>query len=639
MEILPEVRSAYGRGRLVPFLGAGMSRRVCRDWLGMIEALEASAGIVAAAEDGPRAHSNGLDYVRRAAQALDRLRLGSSEAVVESIRKALLENGPAEPPPQTRALASLYWPLVISTNYDDLYPAAVHQVALAERWALKSPDAERRAPIVNIAGRSSIDCHRVLSALSHPAPRLLWALQGYLGGQALFRTPEDSILSYGEWVRRNAIGMTDENGTRGDMRRQIVVGHADYRRVALRSEGFRRAFAEVFRSRSFLFLGSGLSETYFLDLFSQIIEYYGPGTYPHFAVCSKDKVDIDFLRHNFGIWVLEMSHEDLPEFITSIKPQPRQARLLRIGHAVGPSPGERLGITTSELPPAFPATTCVILSGGGSRPVPRLSDRSHAFLHRIGLSGELLEKVPEKQFLWRLPPTSGPLVLVARARIDPDSPVGRELRPIAPSAPRELRKLVKPGRLWRDVRLTPFVLREALNFALEDNRSQAVSTLLASGALRTFPTSYSLVEMIRAWATFPGRDRIALTIHVGDEVAAHDLAAGRIDVPRLLSTDHGHGTIEFWLEIAECDGNITRLLTLQDPSLPLRQLLELHGITGSRWKVDVEPWPCLGWAPWTLEDVDVWEHVVGVQLSLERIGVLHGSTLRLVECPTLPVPG
>lgn len=632
MQILEEVRSAYARGRLVPFLGAGMSREVCRDWPGMIEALETSAGIAAALADGQRFSSNELDYVRRAAEALERLRLGGGEAVADSVRKALLEHGPAMPPPQTGALASLYWPLVVTTNYDDLYAAAVHQVALAEPWALNAPEDERREPIVQITGRSSIDCHRVLSALSHPAPRLLWALQGYLGGQALIRTPDQSLLTYQGWARGNGTGTSDEDSTRGDLQRQVVVGHADYRRVALRSEGFRRAFAEVFRSRSLLFLGSGLSESYLLDLFSQIVEFYGPGTHPHFAVCSKGKVDVDFLRRNFGIWVHEISsHEDLPEFIMGIKPPPGQPRLLKIGHTVGPPTGERLGITTSELPTALPTSTCVILSGGGSGPVPRLSRLSHAFLGQAGLSADSLEEVQGKQLLWRVAPTSGPLVLVARARVNPESPLGRKLRPLAPSVRSDPRVSVPRGRLWRDVRLTPFVLREALEAALEDNCTQAVTTLLASGALRTFPASYSLVEMIRAWATFPDRDRIALTIHVVDEVAAYDLAAGRIDVPRLLSTDNGCGTIEFWLEIVEYDGNITRLLTLKDSELPVRQLLDLHGIAGSQWTVDVEPRPCLGWAPWTLEDVDAWEHAVGVQLSLERIGVLHGSTMRLVE--------
>ncbi|WP_157372210.1 hypothetical protein [Arthrobacter sp. Soil736] len=113
--------------------------------------------------------------------------------------------------------------------------------------------------------------------------------------------------------------------------------------------------------------------------------------------------------------------------------------------------------------------------------------------------------------------------------------------PLAPSAPREPRLSVTRGGLWRDVRLAPFVLREALNVALEDNRSRAVTTLPASGALPTFRRHIPLVEMIRAWATFPGRDRFALTIHMVDQVAAYDLTSGRIDVPRLFFTEPSNG--------------------------------------------------------------------------------------------------
>ncbi|WP_461189939.1 hypothetical protein [Arthrobacter sp. Z4-13] len=229
-----------------------MSREVCRDWPGMIKALEAAAGTAGSASDAQRSGWNELDYARRAAQALAQLRLGHGEMVADSVSKALLEHGPAAPPPQTHALASLYWPLVLTTNYDDLYPAAVHEMALTRPWAAKAPEDERREATVQIVGRSSIDCHRVLSALSYPAPPFLWALQGYLGGQALIRTKDGSLSNYQEWVAPNGLSVTGEHHPRNSLRHQIVVGHADYRRVALRSEGFRRAFAEVFRSRTLL---------------------------------------------------------------------------------------------------------------------------------------------------------------------------------------------------------------------------------------------------------------------------------------------------------------------------------------------------------------------------------------------------
>ena len=44
------------------------------------------------------------------------------------------------------------------------------------------------------------------------------------------------------------------------------MGHDEYRRVTYRDIHFRRAFAEVFRHRSLLFLGSGIRETYLQEL-------------------------------------------------------------------------------------------------------------------------------------------------------------------------------------------------------------------------------------------------------------------------------------------------------------------------------------------------------------------------------------
>ncbi len=197
------------------------------------------------------------------------------------------------------------------------------------------------------------------------------------------------------------------------------------------------------------------------------------------------------------------------------------------------------------------------------------------------------------------------------------------------------------GRLWRDVRLTRFAMREALEVAHDEDRTEVHSTLLASGHLRTLPSSYSLVEMIRAWATFRERDSMALTIHIFDAAAvvegdaAHDLVAGRIDVPRLLAADNGRGTIEFWLEVVERNDNVSRLLTLEDAEMSVKDLLATLRIAGDRWTVDVEPRPCLGWRPWTLCDVHEWEGEFPdrAPLSLERIGVLHGSTMRLIESP------
>ncbi len=109
---------------------------------------------------------------------------------------------------------------------------------------------------------------------------------------------------------------------RRELVNQVVVGHQQYQRV-INSEGhFRRAFAEVFRRRSLLFIGSGLLEDYLVNLFGEIIHYHGPGPYPHFALLSgseAERFDPWFLENRLGVVpVFYKSHTDLPGFLDEL---------------------------------------------------------------------------------------------------------------------------------------------------------------------------------------------------------------------------------------------------------------------------------------------------------------------------------
>ena len=69
--ILQRLVTAYETGRLVPFLGAGMSVPYCASWRKMIESLEADAGLsLDPAGDGPKAD----ELIRRANRAVRTLR-------------------------------------------------------------------------------------------------------------------------------------------------------------------------------------------------------------------------------------------------------------------------------------------------------------------------------------------------------------------------------------------------------------------------------------------------------------------------------------------------------------------------------------------------------------------------------------
>jgi hypothetical protein len=127
-------------------------------------------------------------------------------------------------------------------------------------------------------------------------------LQGYLAGQADIHVPSPTAAThvYKTWTTAApaAAGLKEH---RLRLAREIVVGHAEYRSVAMRSESVRRTFAEAFRARSLLFLGSGLSDPYLLDVFDQVVELYGPSPNTHLAIGKAGKFDRDFLRHHFGI--------------------------------------------------------------------------------------------------------------------------------------------------------------------------------------------------------------------------------------------------------------------------------------------------------------------------------------------------
>jgi hypothetical protein len=661
--LLGEMRYEYGEGRLVPFLGSGMSRPVCRGWAGMIAQLELIGGLRSVPEAKKVSEGDDFELTRRAAFVLEQLRLeGGFDKVVSAVRDALLESGPAPPSTSTAAMALLHWPLVLTTNYDDLYVAAVHEEFLGTRIGTRPPtsDVERKTPPVEVVGRSQSDCHRVLSALRRPAPPLVWTLQGFLPGQAQIVTRPGGGNDTERWL--DFISLQDRNlgfssQKLEELQRQLVVGHAEYRAVAMRSETFRRAFAEVYRARSLLFLGSGLRDRYLLDLFSQIAELYGPSSQQHYAVVRRGEVDAEFLQRYFGIWVVQVDdHEEIPGLLESLESPRRIAvgaiRWSYIKQSSRRKPPPSLSIVSSALTADSRLAGCVVVSGGGSLDWPRLSRGIRDFLFGSGLLpergrrggvedvGRLFCRLQDTEFIWVLKDggvqpvhDDRPALLVARARMNPASPLGRRLRPLAPAA-NQAASSDKAGRLWRDLRLVKPVMHEVLDVATAAGHDVIVSNLLASGSLRSFPPSFALQEMARAWAC-DIQSTASLEIRITEETVLTDMRSGRLDLTYLMSQSNSApeaaSSMRFWLEIAESDGRTQRLLELRDPTYPIHALLHDRWLGGRRWQVDVWPAPCLGWASWKLQDFEEWENERGEAMSLERFGVLHGSTLRVSE--------
>lgn len=327
-DVLPRLVCAYEKGSLVPFIGAGLSVPACRLWEPFVARLEQAAG-----SKGKEGDATPDGLVLRANRAISRLRALGTPTLAQKVREALFDDT-SRIPPQTEALSRLSWPLVLSTNYDDCLLRAFET---------------RHGKAMTVCGRDPDDVQFVLNALSEPTQPILWALQGYLGGP-----------------------FGDGNNDFAD---EIVVGHEEYRKAAHAEPQFRRAFAEVFRSRSMFFIGSGLREAYFREMFSEILEIYGPCARPHYALVRKGDLDVQFMATRFQTIVVEYeNHHQVPVCLDRLADAVEQNafRQDRFSFALckphisdAAAEYSRLTAVRGKLPAALGHKECLAVSAGG----------------------------------------------------------------------------------------------------------------------------------------------------------------------------------------------------------------------------------------------------------------------------------
>src|SRR6516164_1563867 len=183
-----QLKAIAGVGKLVPFVGAGLSRPLCRGWVDFLDKLSAGLGIGGTV---PQLSRNQDDLYRIADRAAFALRLLPEDQQRKSLAEALLceENCSTghSLPRQAAALAEGYWPIIITTNYDDVLLAALHakqernQVGLADDQGLFHP--------IWLLGRSQADCETILRALDANHPRMIWHIQGNVGSVLPERIP------------------------------------------------------------------------------------------------------------------------------------------------------------------------------------------------------------------------------------------------------------------------------------------------------------------------------------------------------------------------------------------------------------------------------------------------------------------
>ena len=528
--LLRHLASIYDRGRLVPLLGSGMSRPACVDWPTLVKSLEQQAGNEVPSHEAAD-HTN---LISRADVAMRRLRLGGND-VAECVGKALYsQDEEGSVPCQTKALARLFWPLVCTTNYDDVY---VRARLLA-----------RRGPLP-VLGRSHGDCHRVLRHLSFPMGEAVWSLQGFLGPRA---------------------DIADRFPKFTEFRSEIVVGHAEYRRTTNREPHFRRCFAEVFRNSSLLFLGAGLAEPYFRSLFDEIIELTGPPHNPHFAVIQEGEVDPDFLRRRFHIECTTYkpgNHQFVCEILTALADMVDDARVRQRSWGIAVKAPKKVSSggdndftvvrATLPEPDDLAKSEAVAVSCGRINdravPGPEIQRKLRLNVMQQQWCGD------EKLFATFLRDQARPVFGIAAREGDDDS---------------------------RTPQAVNIAFQRALGILCDKGYERLHVQLLAAGPGRTFRQWISLVQMVRAygaWYRSASNNRLRVSVCVVDPSVISLLCGGHLNLAEHLDDTllrinvmfvSPQGLVERYLEIVRpgCTVNtITRGLLTQDTSSPESQ--------------------------------------------------------------------
>jgi hypothetical protein len=503
--VLPGLVAARRGGRLVPFVGAGISRPHCRSWPQFIEELYRGFGEIAA----PALVANNPESLYRAADRVAAwLRLRPPAERLALFRGAL--QNPDQPglPDQALALASFEWPLVITTNYDDVVPRAFRQ-----------RHTQYLAENIGILGRSRDDCARVVRSLDVLDDPIVWYIQGHVGEGAVQQT----------------------------LLEEVVVGHQQYQQAINASTSFRRAFSEVFRRRSLLFVGSGLAESYFVNLIAETLFSLGPSSQPHFALFSdadlKGNVDPEFLAVRLGITPVRYgaSHADLPKALEAIawdggdRASARPALgMTRMSFAIPRGQGEAaMDVELRHGRVEAPSEgCCVVLSVGrdrvGRRFEPGLGTQARSFLRGHIGPGRRAETsfadVPGlrqgRMFRVLLSGEPLPVFLLAARDLNHDrhDDEARSLAAVTEATTQALGAI------------------EAAGF------TQASMGLMAAGPSRTDEPPYCLVAQlsgIRAFAANRAPARRGLTavgIDITDDDVWSPLVQGRIPVLDLLTS-------------------------------------------------------------------------------------------------------
>jgi hypothetical protein len=540
-----------------------MSRPLCADWRDLIRSLENAARITKRPEidDGTPTE----ELVQRADAATQRLRRGPPEDFNCKLIKALFGKQKHfeydQVPKQTRDLAQIAWPLVLTTNYDNAYVYA-HECQFGKDG-------------LAVVGRSAEDCQRVLTSLSVAGRTLLWALQGHLGKPFEVSAPAGADK---RWLSA-----------------EVVIDYSEYRRVTHRAPHFRRAFAEVFRHRSLLFLGSGHKEDYLQDLFGEVLEIYGPSTRTHFAIMPEGEVDPRFMYERFQIAVIgypKDEHSKLQEWLSKLKSQLDKATGVPISWGWGTLENDATGdvreskpeleFSRSPLPRVKGSRECLVVSAGGSRKRKdfMLSAKDRTSIRETvegwGVQeGDQPTIVDEDGYVGEYKGKDGQTTNVFAVKARPGDGDEKDLSEIGKAADAIFR-LVAPRY-------------ECIRMQLLAAGGGTDATKENSWSVRAFPTRFSFIEIVRAWGRWRRKNAdngCRLVLHVVDAALAREITSGRIDVLEIFRSRD----LRFWAEVVESPDKLERrLFQVQPENTALCDVCDELGLRPTEWTLEISP--------------------------------------------------
>ncbi len=564
-EAIPRLVHTYNKGKLVPFTGAGLSAPTIPSWTTFISNL--SKHTATAIEDVSKLSSSEL--IQAAEAIINKLQRGNSADYTSAIKNSLGYKKSTEPAvsPNCEALSNIWWPLVLTTNYDRMFVKAY----------TKKQSRQDGDPI-SVYGRNQRDCHTLLSSLNAPVNTLYWALQGYFG-----------------------TSINDEN-----LEEEIVIGYRHYRQATYNNQVFRSAFGEVFRNFSLLFVGSGLTEDYFRGLFGQTLESFGSNPNTHCALFHEQdiksgKVDPHFLHTKLNVISLYYPGEpgdysglakSLTMLENAIRSDSKKIYKLSFGtksiyQAEERSTTPDFEVIASALPKPTKKECCIFSAGFDSVVWP-----SHKGKDIIG------DSYNAKKFR----KTSQPLVYQYS-----DSNLYAAI-----ARNNELGK----GRKARDLR----IIKEAFIQALQitNGKYRVIHCMhFSAGSQRTFPPVFSFIQMLHAFKSFSATEEVksVVRLYVSHPSVIFYIRKNMLELEELFNCD------ELRINIEIQDATDTERYTFYgQPDLPFNGLSSYFDIDPKHWQASIVP------EPYKNQSI-----ATDAATELHIVGIIPGSTIRYTK--------